>query len=215
MNIAAKIRIMILDDHPLFREGMRRLLSSEPDMEVVEACGTLPDAMRAIGERPVDLVLLDYDLGAVKGSEFLSRARAAGFTAPALVLTAGVQSRDLRELFALGAAGVAYKNSSPEQLLDCIRRVRQGGAWIDQDSLQILLDVDLPQNAAPKAKLTVREKSVLRSVLEGLTNKEIGSRLNTSETAVKATLQQLFSKTGVRTRSQLVRLALEDLRDEI
>ena len=206
---------MIVDDHPLFREGLRRLLALEPDLEIVETCGRLEDALRVIAGRTVDLVLLDYDLGPAKGSEFLSRARASGFSAPVLVLTAGVPSRDLRELFSLGAVGVAYKHSSPEQLLECIRRVQQGGAWIDQSSLATILDVEAPNRAVQKVRLTEREKSVLRGVLEGLTNKEIGSRLNASETAIKATLQQLFSKTGVRTRSQLVRLALEELRDQI
>lgn len=215
MVTAAKTRIMIVDDHALFREGLRRLLGSEPDLEIVETCGRLEEALRTIGTRTVDLILLDYDMGEVKGSEFLSRARASGYSGPVLVLTAGVPARDLRDLFALGAVGVAYKHSSPEQLLECIRRVKQGGAWIDQSSLAAILDLEAPRHTSHGPRLTEREKSVLRGVLEGLTNKEIGSRLNASETAIKATLQQLFSKTGVRTRSQLVRLALEELRDQI
>ena len=209
-----RTRIMILDDHSLFREGLRRLLASEPDMEIVATCGTMAEALAALAAQQIDVILLDYDLGETKGSEFLTRARASGFEGAVLVLTAGVPARDLRELMSGGAAGIAYKHASPELLVESIRRVKEGGAWIDQRSLTTLLDLGAP-GTSRQPRLTQREKAVLRGVLEGLTNKEIGVRLNASETAVKATLQQLFSKTGVRTRSQLVRLALEELREQL
>lgn len=215
MPAATKTRILILDDHALFREGLRRLLASENDLEVADTCGTVTEAMAALKRERVDLVLLDYDLGDSKGGEFLSQAREAGFGGRVLILTAGVPAHQLRDLLGMGAAGVAYKHSTPASLLQSIRRVIEGGAWLDQESLAAALGDAAGKGRANVSQLTEREKEVLRAILEGLSNKEIGARLNTSEGAVKSTLQQLFHKTGVRTRAQLVRVALEEFRGEL
>lgn len=204
-----KIRILLLDDHVLFRESLARLLGNEGEFEIVGNCGTIPDAIALLKTESVDLVLLDFDLGEDSATRFISAAASAGFEGKILLVTAGVSAEDSALIWHQGISGIFLKHGSPATLLDAIRAVSSGRKWIDPKVA--------PETSAPPRKprasiaelLTAREQQVLRSVFEGLINKEIAVRIGVSESSVKATLQQLFEKTGVRTRSQLVRFAIE------
>lgn len=210
------IRILLLDDHALFRESLSRLLNAEPGLSVVLHCGTIREALDALRHQAIDLVLLDFDLGEDDGRQFLRAARQEGFPGKILVITAGIDSIATSELIRGGIAGVFRKHDSAELLAQGIREVMAGKVWLDQELLHSALSAeqgDQRQDAAPS--FTERERQVLSAVFEGLANKEIGVRLGVSESSVKATLQQLFSKTGVRTRSQLVRVVLEQYRDQV
>jgi DNA-binding NarL/FixJ family response regulator len=115
-----------------------------------------------------------------------------------------------------GISGVFRKHDSAALLAQAIRDVMAGKVWLDQEQLQTALRTDAETAPGNRARtFTEREQQVLSCVFEGLANKEIASRIGVSESSVKATLQQLFSKTGVRTRSQLVRIVLERHRDQI
>ena len=206
-----KIRILVVDDHALFREGLRRLLEGEPDMEMAGLCGTVDESIKILGRSRVDIVLLDYDLGTENGFEFIQRARSSGFGGRILMLTAGMSDAESVRVLTIGIGGIFLKHSSPASLAVAIRRVVGGGRWVDQASLQALVDAAArPEPPKARRTFTEREKQVMHGVFEGFSNKEIGARLRVSESSVKATLQQLFQKTGVRTRSQLVRIVLED-----
>jgi two-component system, NarL family, nitrate/nitrite response regulator NarL len=209
-------RILLLDDHALFRESVSRLLNAEPGLEVVSHCGTIVEALQVLHHKAVDLVLLDFDLGEHDGREFLQVAREQGFTGKILVVTAGIAPEAVLELIRSGVSGVFHKHDSAALLAQGIRDVMAGKIWLNQQQLQTALK---PEIAKPKAaepqQLTERERRVLSFVFEGLANKEIAERIGVSEGSVKSTLQQLFSKTGVRTRSQLVRVLLEQYRDQI
>ena len=109
----------------------------------------------------------------------------------------------------LGIAGIFLKHSSPATLLEAIRAVAEGREWMDPKLTPPGTDTATSRVFAEKEPLTAREQQVLRSVFEGLTNKEIAHRIGASQSSVKATLQNLFEKTGVRTRGQLVHIALE------
>ncbi len=211
---ASKIRILMIDDHALFREGLVRLLESEPDFEIVAQCASVEEALPYLASRPVGVVLLDYDLGNEKGSEFFPRARASGFQGKTLILTAGAANAEISQLIALGASGVFLKHDTPGLLSKCIREVAAGRSWLEQNLVQNLLQHDVPHRKSSTKSFTEREQLVVRGILEGLSNKEIAARLSVSESAVKSVVQQLFSKTGVRTRSQLVRISLEQYRGE-
>jgi DNA-binding NarL/FixJ family response regulator len=204
------IRLLLLDDHVLFREGLSRLLASEPDFEMTGHCGTVAEALEIMACSPVDLVLLDFDLETDHGSQFITAAREAGYTGKILMVTAGMNAAESSTALKLGASGIFLKHNSPGSLAQAIRLVAGGEMWVDQRVIQLLAD-SVPQRQDPgiRSLLTEREQEVLRGLFEGLTNKEIASQLGVSESAVKATLQQLFQKTRVRTRSQLVRIALE------
>jgi DNA-binding NarL/FixJ family response regulator len=206
----SKIRILLLDDHKLFREGLSRLLESESDFEIAATCSSVPEALEIVGQRPIDIVLLDHDLGEETSSDFLVRARDAGYSGRLLILTAGMSGVDSVEAVRSGVSGIFLKHSSPALLAEAIRKVMSGEAWLDKRQMQILAQAAVPLEQQPSQRpLTDREREVLRGVFEGLGNKEIAAQLGVSESSVKASLQNLFQKTGVRTRSQLVRIALE------
>jgi len=206
-----KIRILLLDDHALFREGLSRLLEGEPDMEMVACCASVGEATDVLLHKPIDLVLLDYDLGKERGFEFITQARQGGFQGRFLMVTAGMSDAESVQALDLGVCGIFPKHSSPVALTQAIRKVMAGETWLDENAIQALVRASKHPEGADQAKsFTERETHVLQGVFEGLSNKEIGARLNISESSVKAALQQLFQKTGVRTRSQLVRIALEE-----
>jgi DNA-binding NarL/FixJ family response regulator len=212
-----KIRILVVDDHLLFRRIMAQWLAGEPDFEVVAHCGSVREALTIIDSHPVDVILLDLDLGGEPGSELLPEAGRRGFTGHIVIVAAGVGDCEAAQLMRSGAAGIFLKQSSPELLSKCIRKTMAGELWLDQHYLRAVLHQGeaAAGERTGREQFTEREREVLRGVLEGLANKEIGNRLHLSETSVKAALQQLFHKTGVRTRSQLVRAALEQYRDQL
>lgn len=204
-----RIRLLLLDDHVLFRESLSRLLASEPDFEMVGHCGTSAEALELLRRSPIDVILLDYDLGD-EGGEFIGAARQAGFTGRILMVTAGMSATESSCALKAGASGIFLKHNSPGSLAQAIRLVAGGEMWVDQKVIQQLADGVTQRDERNFRKLlTEREQQVLRGIFEGLTNKEIAGELGVSESAIKATLQQLFQKARVRTRSQLVRIAIE------
>jgi two-component system nitrate/nitrite response regulator NarL len=210
------IRLLLIDDHALFRESVARLLQSEPGFEVVAHCGSGTEALQIIESKEIDIVLLDLDLGQERGADFLDRLRNARFDGKVLLVTADVNDSEIPSLIRKGISGVFMKHGSPALLIQGIRETMEGKALFEQDLLRRALEgVEVPGANQRRPKLTERERQVLFFVFEGLANKQIADRLQISETAVKASLQQLFAKTGVRTRSQLVRVALEQYRDQL
>ena len=206
-----RIRLLLLDDHVLFRESLSRLLASEPDFEMAANCGTAAEALDILAQTAVDVVLLDFDLGEDHGSRFIEAAGEAGYTGKILMVTAGMNAAESSIALQLGASGIFLKHNSPVNLAKAIRLVAGGDVWMDPKVVQLMAaGVREGDKQAPRPRLTEREQQVLQGIFEGLSNKEIAGRLNVSEGAVKATLQQLFQKTHVRTRSQLVRIALEE-----
>ena len=183
---------------------------------MVAHCGLVEEGLRVLAQQPVDLVLLDFDLGEHDGREFFRLAREQGFNGKILVVTAGIDPRAVSELIRSGVSGVFHKHNSASLLAQGIRDVMIGKVWLDQEQLQTALTTETttPQSAGSQ-RFTERERQVLSFVFDGLANKEIATRIGVSEGSVKSTLQQLFSKTGVRTRSQLVRIVLEQYRDQI
>jgi DNA-binding NarL/FixJ family response regulator len=204
------MRLLLVDDHVLFREGLCRLLAAEPGLEIAGDCGTAAEALEVLKHAPVDIVLLDSDLGDDHGSQFIASARRMGFSGKILMVTAGMTARESSSALQLGACGIFLKHDSPGALIKAIRSVAAGEVWVDQRVIHdMAAAVQHSEDQTASKPLTEREQHVLQRIFEGMTNKEIAARLGVTESAVKATLQQLFQKTGVRTRSQLVRIALE------
>jgi DNA-binding NarL/FixJ family response regulator len=204
------IRLLLLDDHVLFRESLSRLLASEPDFVMAGHCGTAAEALDLLRTTPVDVLLLDFDLGGDHATHFHSAARAAGFDGKVLMVTAGMNATESSQALTGGASGIFLKHSSPSLLAQAIRMVAGGQMWVDPKIVKMLAEgVPQREERTLQSLLTAREREVLQALFEGLTNKEIAAQLGVSESGVKATLQQLFQKTRVRTRSQLVRIALE------
>jgi DNA-binding NarL/FixJ family response regulator len=210
------VHILLLDDHALFREGLGRLLAAEPGFDVAAQCGTIKEALQILEQKSIDVVLLDFDLGEHDGREFIRLAKAQGFKGKVLVVTAALDQGAATDLIRSGISGVFLKRDSASLLTQGIREVVAGKVWLDQEQLQTALRTEFGTTQDNRTqRFTEREQQVLSCVFEGLANKEIAARIGVSESSVKATLQQLFSKTGVRTRSQLVRIVLEQHRDQL
>ena len=211
MPTEQKIRLLLIDDHGLFREGLSRLLEAESGFELAGNVASVPEAIGAMYGNQVDVVLLDFDLGEQTGLDFLTFLRTQRFAGRVLIVTAGLSNLDTLRVMELGAAGIFLKHRSPSDLVIAIRKIVEGEAWLDSGSLDALVAAaSVPNEVATPVTLTAKERDVLRAVFAGLTNKEIGTRMGISEAYVKAILQRLFNKTGVRSRSQLVRVALEN-----
>ncbi|MBL8914154.1 MAG: response regulator transcription factor [Archangium sp.] len=209
----ATVRVFIVDDHALFREGLIRLLESDARLRVVGSAGSVDEALEKLGRIAVDVLIVDFDLGNATAVPLVSQLRTRELAPRTLLVTAGVPNREALELIRLGVAGIVHKQRAPEELLRSILDVAVGKVVLDQAYFQTLITE--AAESRERLKLTERERSILSLLLEGHSNKQLASDLKLSESAVKAALQQLFARTGVRTRSQLVRIALEELRDEL
>jgi two-component system nitrate/nitrite response regulator NarL len=203
-----------MDDHQLFREGLLRLLVSDGLFEIVGHTGDAEEALEILKTHPVDVLILDYDLGGETAVDFTSRLKQNGFMGRILVVTAGLPDRDAMQLISMGISGIFHKQDSPTALQRSIQEVANGRVLIDQKYLQTIVKSAQPAEVATP-QFTERERFILRSLLQGLSNKEIADKQHVSESAVKSSLQQLFNKLGVRTRAQLVLLTLDRYRSQL
>lgn len=209
MTHPTPIRILFVDDHTLFRESVVRLLDREPEFHVSAHCASLDEARIILRTTPIDVVLLDYDLGAELGTNLLPALQELGPGINVLMVTGGMGASAILNAADAGVRGLVLKHSDPQQLILAIRSIAGGGTWWDAAALPSNTTHTPAQASEDVRALTERQRHVLRSILDGLSNKEIAARLQVSETAIKASIQELFLKAGVRTRSQLVRVAIE------
>jgi len=206
---ARRVRLALVDDNGLFREGLGRLLASEPDMEIVGQCAGFADALKLLAGTPADIVLLELKIKGEPSDAFIRAARQAGYGGKFFLVAAAIDAAQSAAVLKLGASGIFLKSDSSHRLLGAVRLIASGEIWVDQRVIQLIADRYPQHEDRSLDGLTEREQVVLKGLLDGLTNKKIGSRVGASESAVKSTLQQLFEKAGVRTRSQLVRAALQ------
>jgi DNA-binding NarL/FixJ family response regulator len=209
------IRLLLVDDHTLFRESLRRLLEGEEGVEISGDFANAEDALAAVrGGLEFDAALVDYELGGAGGSNGLDLVRKVRRVRPearVLMVTAGMGSADLMRAVTELNAGIFLKTEPTVELMLAIQRTAKGERWISsRASLALIASGGLAGAERPVVeRLSARESGVLRGVLEGHSNKEIGAELEMTESSVKAVLQKLFERAGVRSRSQLVRYAIE------
>jgi two-component system nitrate/nitrite response regulator NarL len=212
---ARPLRLYVIDDHVLFREGLVRLLEDIKDFEVCGQKGSLREALDEIENERPDMVLLDIDLGPERGLDLFPALRDVGYTGKVLVVTGGVSDREAVQLIQAGASGILHKHKAPEELCRAIQEVARGQVYLEQHYLQpIFSAVDSTKGRVRRA-LTDREVKILRLIFQGMGNKEIAERLTLTESTVKAGLRVLFDKLNVRSRSQLVKVALEQYSDQL
>jgi len=206
--------VLLVDDHACFGESVARALSAEGDLQVSH-CTTMATALEALEHQRIDVVLLDHDLGVERASQFLPVARQRGFSGRVLIVTAWVSDTEAKRLLRQGVAGIFSKDSSLDTLSESIRLVHAGETWLDRRYRNLSAEDADEEPPSSGPRFNERQRMVLRFVLEGLSNKVIAAQLHISESYVKALIQSLFRKTGVRTRGQLVRVTLEHYQDQL
>ena len=204
--VVERIRLMLLHPRTLFRTSLARLLATEPDIELVAECANPEEALEGLETTRPGVVLFDFAVW----RDLVPAACDMGHPGKFLAIAEEIDAAPCARALSQGISGVFLVSDSPTRLVQAIRVVASGEVWVDRRLIQLLADrypqhEDLCLDALPE-----REQAVLRGILSGLTNRKIADHIGASESTVKSTLQLLFSKTGVRTRSQLVKIMLAD-----
>ena len=204
-----EIRILIVDHHQLVRTGLRMLIETVPGMKVVGKAGNRSEALALAASKKPNLILLEIDLGAEDGLDFLPELREAATNARVVILTGVKKIETHLRAARMGAVGLVLKEHDGDVLLKAIKKVHEGEVWLDRSLMSSLLnEMTTPETVDPDAariaSLTGREQQVIALIAEGLRNKQIADRLNISETTVTHHLSSVFSKLGVSDRLELV-----------
>lgn len=199
------ITVLLVDDHLVVRAGLRALLDSQPDIEVVGEAESGEDAVTMAADLSPALVMMDLALGSgIDGVEAIRRIRAARRDQPVLVFTTYDTDADVVRALDAGAIGYLLKDSAPRDLFAAIRGAVAGQSVLSPPVAARVLD----KMRRPDQALTAREAELLTLLAEGLTNRELGKRLHISEATVKTHLAHIYAKLGVDTRAAAVSIAL-------
>jgi DNA-binding NarL/FixJ family response regulator len=214
----AKIRIVIADDHPIFRDGLCRLLSLEEDFEVV---GQVEDGLHVsevLQQCDPDILLLDLNMPGLSGLAALQKLQAASSRTRVILLTASDNQHEFVQALKLGSCGIVQKQTATELLIDSVRRVHAGEIWLDSDTTAAVMrrfvaneeappPPQMPSTAVPRERerspLSLREGEIVSFVAQGFKNKEIAEKMFISEQTVKNYLCNIFDKLGVSDRLEL------------
>jgi DNA-binding NarL/FixJ family response regulator len=201
------IQLVIVDDHPIVLHGLKRLFESTEGFAVVECCASGAEAVAAARSRRFDVMLLDLRMPGQTGMDVLRLIAAEKLPGRIVMLTAAITDDEVVQAVMLGAQGVVMKESSPETLIECVRRVHLGEQWIDRETMgRAFGRVAQREEAVREAGkvLTPREIEIVRMITQGLRNKAIAERLSISEGTVKIHLHNIYEKLGVDGRLELM-----------
>ncbi|MGE3957656.1 MAG: response regulator [Vicinamibacterales bacterium] len=201
------IRIAIADDHAIVLHGLKRLLDGEEEFDVVACCANANEAIDAARAGGIDVLLLDVRMQGLSGIDVLRTLATERIALSTVLLTATISDADAVEGLRLGARGIVLKESPPETLLECIRRVARGEQWLDNETMSRALDAITRrerQGAESARVLTARELEIVRMIAQGLRNRVIAERLSISEGTVKIHLHNVYEKLGLDGRLELV-----------
>jgi two-component system, NarL family, nitrate/nitrite response regulator NarL len=204
----AKIRILIADDHAVFRYGLRALLESEPRFTVVGEAVDGSEVAKLTSELKPAVLMLDLAMPRVTGIEVLRELASAQGEVRTIVLAAAIEKKQIVEALQLGARGILLKDAAIQLVAECIEKVVAGDFWVGHEAVTSLVDYlhGLKRSAEGKAEqrlFTPREQEIIAAILTGCVNKEIAVRLSISEDTVKRHLSNIFDKAGVSSRLEL------------
>ncbi|MGV0155524.1 response regulator [Rhodococcus sp. GB-02] len=199
------IRVFLVDDHLVVRAGLRALLDTQPDVEVVGEASSGEESATAIPSASPDLVMMDLDMGTgMHGAEAIKRLRSDGVDVPVLVFTTYDTDADVVRAVDAGAIGYLLKDSTSDEIFGAVRGAVAGRSVLSPTVASRLVQ----QMQRPQETLTARESELLSLLAEGMTNRELGKALFISEATVKTHLGHIYAKLGVDTRSAAVSVAL-------
>lgn len=202
------IRIVLADDHPLIRNGIKELLNDTHDMKVVGEAEDGEQAYQMVRDLSPDVLLLDMNLPVLNGVELTKKIVEEDLPLQILVLSAHKNRGYIEEMINLGAGGYLIKDEVPTELINAIRGVAQGQrGWLSREVSAMLSQISASE--ADSQSLTPREKEVLQKVIDGQTNKEIAYTLGISEKTVEKHLSSTYKKLGVNSRVEAAVLAVD------
>jgi DNA-binding NarL/FixJ family response regulator len=207
-----RVRLLIVDDHELFRAGLVRLLASQPDFQVVGEATDAEDGIRQAALLQPDVVLLDVVMPGRAGLEVLGEIAAIS-PCRVLLLTAEIDRRDIAEALRLGARGVVLKHSGAILLYKAIRAIMTGQYWVTHESVsdlvQLLRQAGARNGGPAKFGLTPRELQIVSAIVAGCSNREISQQFAVSADTVKHHVSNIFDKLGVSNRVELTLFAID------
>lgn len=207
-------RILLADDHTIFRDGLRRLLESEPEFQVIGEAADGAEAIVKTRELEPDILLLDLAMPRIPGIEALRELTRGGTAAKIILLTAAIEKNQIVEALQIGARGIVMKEAATQLLFKSIRAVMSGQFWVGRESVGDMVQYlrEKTETQAPAQGrsygLTRREMEIVAAIVAGLTNKEIAKKFTLSEDTVKHHLTNIFNKVGVSSRLELALFAI-------
>jgi len=215
---AKPIKILIADDHPIFRDGLKQLLSLEPDFRVVGDVGHGDDVLPAVERHSPDILLLDLKMPGLSGLAILQKMQDGHTATKVIVLTAPEDKSEFVQAMKLGTAGIVLKQSSTDLLLKSIRKVHAGEIWLDSHTTAAVMrqfaaaedHIAGPGNgrSRDRSPLSQREREIVALVAQGFKNREMAEKMFISEQTVKNHLHNIFDKLGVSDRLELALYAI-------
>jgi Response regulator containing a CheY-like receiver domain and an HTH DNA-binding domain len=204
-----RITVVIADRHPIVLQGISSVLATQHDFAIVASCGNGASCMEAVRLFTPDIVLLEVAIPDISGPEVLALTNSAGLGTRVVFFTSLAKDRELAKLATAGAHAVLSKDAKPEMLVEALRQVAQGQKLLSLPPTSQDISQGLPA-AEEKSltQLTDRERQIMRLVSEGLTNKEIGRRLNIADGTIKVHLHHIFQKLDISNRTVLAALAI-------
>jgi two-component system nitrate/nitrite response regulator NarL len=215
------IRILIADDHPVYRQGLRALFRDETEFIIVGEATDGEQALKLVNKLYPDVLLLDLVMPKLTGLDALRELSQSSTPVRPILLTASIEKEQIVQALQFGARGIVLKDSSTEILFKSIRTVMRGKFWVGEKAVPDLVEVlrknmaDTPAAPPPETKdakkafgLTPRELEVVGSIVTGLTNREIAEKFSISEQTVKHHLSNIFDKVGVSNRLELALFAI-------
>ena len=193
-----KLKVLIIDDHPLMRRGIKQLVELEEGFEVVGGAGNGSEGISLALQTSPDLIILDLNMKGLSGLDTLKALRSEGVDARIVILTVSYARSDIFTLIDAGADGYLLKDTEPDTLLSQLKRIAQGEVILS-DSIKDLL-IERQSSQEPIYSLTDREMDVLRLIATGLSNKQIAGQLFISEETVKVHIRNLLRKLNVHSR---------------
>jgi two-component system response regulator DegU len=204
------IRVVLADDHPVVRSGIRNLISRSSDIQVVGEASNGDEALRLVDELSPDVLLLDMEMPGLKGVEVAQKLHSTESPVRILALSAYDDKQYIQELLESGAAGYLTKEEAPDTIIEAIRGVSQGEqGWVSR-RVAAQMSVWMREDDSNSSRLTNRELDVLRLVVQGKTNQGIGLALGISEKTVEKYLEAVFSKLSVTSRVEAAVLAVRE-----
>jgi two-component system, NarL family, nitrate/nitrite response regulator NarL len=202
-------RVVLADDHPLFRDALRLVLEAEGGFSIVGEAGNGEEALQVVRETDPDLLLLDLRMPRLGGLDTLRALRAMSSAVRTVLLTGEVVPSEALDAVKSGARGLLLKTAPPPVLFDCLHSVMKGGLWFDTDLVQALTGASGgAARPTPRESLTPRELQIVAAVVDGSSNHDIGLTLGISAQTVKNHLHQVFDKLGVSSRLELALQAM-------